>query len=38
MNITEASLFPGLDGFARSLGLQYEFAMDQNVRDMEGLL
>lgn len=31
MNIHEASLFPGLDGFARSLGTILEISLDEQI-------
>jgi hypothetical protein len=31
MNINRASLFPGLDGFARSLGIQLQIPLNRNM-------
>ena len=38
MNITSASLFPGLDGFARSLGVNLEINLESSRRSAEELL
>jgi hypothetical protein len=32
MNIHEASLFPGLDGFAKSLGVNLDILVDEQVQ------
>lgn len=38
MNITTASLFPGLDGFAKWLGFQFEVMVDESRRDTIAML
>jgi hypothetical protein len=37
MNITQATLFPGLDGLARSMAYEFEYSWQVDVRTSEVL-
>jgi hypothetical protein len=37
MNVTQATLFPGLDGLARSMAYEFEYSWEVNVRTSEEL-